>query len=334
MDIGGWIMKNQMQALPESCLKQWGFHPCPRIENLNLEGICYEPAVERGRGYYWYYEREDMFAISVMDLRLKKDCVVEYQQPDFISVNYYDTISAEELNPYKRINANCIRGHVSNCALYRARYHQDVPVHGMELMLMPGYYKDYLAEKYPGEFPDSKAAFLSVDGIADFPELVLLLRQIETFRGTGASAHLFYESKVAEAVSLIIEKTKNQKGFILSGDLCADDLKNLDAVKSYIDDHFAFDIKAEQLAKIACMGQTKLRYAFKKLYGYTITEFMQNKRIAHAEYMLIRTDFPIRQIAEAVGYHHAGRFSKLFQKNTGLLPNEYRQLMRQERNIQ
>jgi len=321
-------MKSQSQALPGPCLNQWGFQPCSPVKNLNLEGSCYAPPKELGEGYYWYYESKGMFAISVMDLRLKEDCVMEYQQPDFISVNYYDTISAEELNPYKRISANCIRGHISNCALYRARYHQDVPVHGMELMLMPGYYRDYLAEKYPGEFPDPKAAFLSVDGIADFPELVFLLRQIETFRGTGASAHLFYESKMAEAVSLIIEKTKSRKGFIPSGNLCADDLKNLDAVKSYIDDHFAFDTKADQLAKIAYMGQTKLRYAFKKLYGYTITEYTQNKRIAHAEYMLIRTDFPIGQIAEAVGYHHAGRFSSLFQKNTGLLPDEYRQLMR------
>ena len=326
-------MKSQTQVLAGPCLKQWGFHLCPQIENLNLEGNCYAPASELGEGYYWYYEKEGMFAISVMDLRLKEDCVMEYQQPDFISVNYYDTISAEELNPYKRINANCIRGHVSNCTLYRARYHQEVPVHGMELMLMPGYYKDYLAEKYPGEFPDPKAAFLSVDGVANFPELVLLLRQIETFRGTGASSHLFYESKAAEAVSLIIEKTKNRRGFIPSGDLCADDLKNLDEVKSYIDGHFTFDIKAEQLAKIACMGQTKLRYAFKKMYGCTITEFMQNKRIAYAEYMLIKTDFPISQIAQAVGYHHAGRFSSLFQKNTGLLPNEYRQLMKRKRNI-
>ncbi len=103
---------------------------------------------------------------------------------------------------------------------------------------------------------------------------------------------------------------------------------NLDAVKCYIEDHFAFDIRAEHLTKIACMGQTKLRYSFKKLYGYTITEFIQNKRIAHAEYMLVGTDFTVSQIAESVGYHHAGRFASLFRKNTGLFPEEYRQLMK------
>lgn len=324
-------MEVQTKNLPEPCLVQLGFHPCPCKDTLNLEGVCYEPPKELGEGYYWYYEREGLFAIAVLDLCLKEDKVLEYQQQDFISINYYDTISAEELSPYKRMSANCIRGHVSNSEMFRARYHKHVPIHGMELMLMPGYYHDYLEQKYPGEFPDPKAAFLSVDGISDFPELVLLMRQIQTFQGTGIAAHLFYESKVAEAVSLIIEKTKEHKGFIPSGELTKEDLVNLDAVKCYIEDHCAFDIRTEQLTKIACMGQTKLRYSFKKRYGYTITEYIQNKRVAHAEYLLIRTDFTISQIAEAVGYHHAGRFASLFRKNTGLFPDEYRRLMQQKK---
>lgn len=322
-------MDVQSASLPDPCLSQLGFSPCACKETLDLEGICYEPPAKLGEGYYWYYEREHLFTIAVLDLRIKQDLVLEYQQQDFISINYYDTISAEELSPYKRLSANCIRGHVSESRIFRARYHKNVPIYGMELMLMPGYYHDYLDQKYPGEFPDPKAAFLSIDGISDFPELVLLMRQIQAFQGTGIAAHLFYESKVAEAVSLIIEKTKEHKGFVPSGSLTKEDLVNLDAVKCYIEDHFAFDIRIEPLTKISCMGQTKLRYTFKHFYGYTITEFIQNKRIAHAEYLLLRTDFTISQIAEAVGYHHAGRFASLFQKNTGLYPDEYRQLMKQ-----
>lgn len=321
-------MEKQTKNLPEPCLLQLGFHPCPCKDTLNLEGICYEPPSDLGEGYYWYYEKEGMFAIAVLDLRLKEDKVIEYQQQDFISISYYDTISAEELSPYKRLNANCIRGHVSNSQLFRARYHKNVPIHGIELMFMPGYYQDYLQQKYPNEFPDTKAAFLSIDGITDFPQLVLLMRQLQTFQGTGISAHLFYESKVAEALSLIIDKSKKYTGFTPSGELSKDDLINLDAVKSYINDHFAFEIKTDQLTKIACMGQTKLRYSFKKCFGYTITEYIQNRRIAHAEYLLVGTDFTISQIAAAVGYHHSGRFAKLFQKNTGLYPDEYRKIMK------
>ncbi|WP_429844711.1 hypothetical protein [Brevibacillus sp. FIR094] len=38
-----------------------------------------------------------------------------------------------------------------------------------------------------------------------------MLRQIRNFRRTGIAAKLYYEGKVAEAVSLIVEKAKAQK---------------------------------------------------------------------------------------------------------------------------
>ncbi|AZV56398.1 AraC family transcriptional regulator [Clostridium sp. AWRP] len=321
-------MKKATKKLVEPCLTQLGFNQCFYKDSFNLSGRCYEISKELGKGYYWYYEREEMFSIGIMDIRLYKDTLLEYTQPDYISVTYFDTVSAEELNPYKRLTANCIRGYISEGNYYRVRYHKSVPIHGVELMLMPKYYSEYLKKRFPDESFDSKTAFLGIDGISEFPELVLLMRQIESFRGTGASADLFYESKIKEAVSLIIEKTKKCTRFVSTGDLSKKDLENLDAVKSYIADHFAFNIHTEQLIKIACMSQTKLRYTFKKTFGYTITEYIQNKRMAYAEYLILETDFSIGQIAKAVGYSHAGRFASLFKKNTGLLPEEYRNLLK------
>ena len=311
-------------------LDQFGFRPCECKEFLNPVGQCFEPDPSVGEGYYWFYERPNMYGVSRMDMTPKRDFIIEYEQSDFVSINYYDAISAEELSPYKRLQAHCIRGHVSHGELFRCRAHKNMPIRGMELMLMPGFYHDYLESKYPGEFPDPEKAFLSIDGVTDFPELVLVLKQIESFQGSGAAADMYYMSKVIEAVSLIIERTKhnNSKDLQVSASLSQQDLINLDAVKSYIEDHFAFDIKADQLSAIACMGQTKMRATFKQAYGYTITEFIQNHRIAHAEYLLIETDFTIAQVAQAVGYHHAGRFSALFKKLTGLYPEEYRRTMK------
>ena len=318
--------ENTSFTLP--CLSQMNFHLCSPKEFLSPAGYCFEPDPELGSGYYWYYEKPGMFAIGIFDLRTKEDYILEYQQPDFISVNYYDSISAEELSPYKKFYANCIRGHVSDGTLYRARYHKNMPLKGVELSLMPGYYHDYLELRYPGEFPDAKKAFRSIDGSTDFPELTLILKQIQRFQGSGAAAELYYESKITEALSLIIERTRESQNSRDIRELTDLDIKNLEAVRSYIEDHFAYEIRSEQLASIACMGQTKLRASFKQAYGCTITEYIQNRRLTYAEYLLLKTDFNISQIAEAVGYHHSGRFSGLFKKNTGLLPDEYRKIMK------
>ena len=58
-----------------------------------------------------------------------------------------------------------------------------------------------------------------------------------------------------------------------------------------------------------------------------IFRFIQNRRMAHAEYLLVKTEFSIAQVAQAVGYRHGGRFAALFKKNTGLSPEEYRKVM-------
>lgn len=45
----------------------------------------------------------------------------------------------------------------------------------------------------------------------DFPELIVLLKQIEGYRGTGLTAKMFYEGKILEAVSLIMERAKSNQ---------------------------------------------------------------------------------------------------------------------------
>ncbi|MDR2602912.1 MAG: AraC family transcriptional regulator [Spirochaetaceae bacterium] len=167
-------------------------------------------------------------------------------------------------------------------------------------------------------------AFLSVDGSTNFPELILLLKQIKNHRSSGLSAKLFYESKVAEAVALIIKKTRETKPLYNSRKLTGQDLLCLKSVTSYIDDHFASHLSLNTLSRIACMSTTKLKCTFKEAYKSTISEYILNKRLAQAEYLLVNTDFSISQIAQAVGYKKSGNFSDAFHKNTGLLPLVYR----------
>lgn len=60
----------------------------------------------------------------------------------------------------------------------------------------------------------------------------------------------------------------------------------------------------------------------------TITEYIRQRRLSHAEMLLTTTDFSIAQVAAAVGYRSDGRFAALFKENCGLYPAEYRQMAR------
>ena len=121
---------------------------------------------------------------------------------------------------------------------------------------------------------------------------------------------------------------EEQKKFLTRKEkqLTDQDIAQLENVIAYLNDHYAFDVPLERLAKIACMGTTKLKSSFKQLQGCTITEYVQQRRMSQAEHLLIDTDFTMGQIAEMIGYSTSSRFAELFRKSTGILPIDYRKM--------
>lgn len=319
-------MNDIIKEMHEPCLFNIGFYVDEKRNKKDDIRQYYKFNTEKAKGSYWVYAYKNLFSISCLEFTSLDDFYVEFLQPDYISISYYDSISGEELSPYKRIQSNCIRGHIGNNNLYRAVYHKNIPIKSISIEIMPEYYNDYLNKKYPGVFKHPKSAFKSIDGATDFPQLVLILRQLASFSGSGISAQMYYESKVIEIVSLIIEKTKNTTSFPSHKNICNIDMNNIKSVASYIDDHFSQNISMDLLSKIACMGTTKLKYTFKNIFNCTITEYTQNRRLSQAENLLSTTDLSIKQIANAVGYSHCGYFSNIFHKSTGLLPTEYRKV--------
>ena len=191
---------------------------------------------------------------------------------------------------------------------------------------MPAYYEDYLKKQYLEEYRNPVEAFRKIDQTTDFPEMSRLLSELQNYRGDGMAAKLFYESKVAEALSLVVEYQK--KGPAVSSKLSAQDLERIQTVAAYLSDHYAAETPMERLTQIACMGTTKLKSSFKKVYDCTITEYIQQRRMSQAEYLLTSTGLSIGQIAQTVGYSTSSRFAELFRKSTGLLPGEFRKVGR------
>ena len=127
-----------------------------------------------------------------------------------------------------------------------------------------------------------------------------LLTEIKDYRGEGIAAKLFYEGKVAEAVSMVVEYQKKHPDKPVHK-LSQQDIESIQTVASYLSDHYAFDIPLERLTQIACMGTTKLKSCFKKYHDCTITEYIQQRRMSQAEYLLAYTELTVGQVAQTVG---------------------------------
>ncbi|MBV4429411.1 helix-turn-helix transcriptional regulator [Clostridium tyrobutyricum] len=309
----------------ESLLTNNHFILADENETFNSVGRCWKPSPKFGDGFYWIYAQKDLFDIKIHDFYFNDDFFMEFKLPECLSITQYESISGEELNPYRRLSTGCIKTFVGGYKPYKALIHKKIPIRSIGIEVMPSYYEDYLKKQYPIAYVSPLSAFKQIDQTMDFPAMAKLLYEVKNYQGSGIAASLFYEAKVAEAVSLVVQE---QKKIIQNKEkqLMTQDIEKLENVVAYLNDHYAFDLPLKLLAKIACMGTTKLKVSFKQLQGCTITEYIQQRRMSQAESLLINTDFTIGQIAKMIGYSTSSRFAELFRKSTGILPMEYRKM--------
>ena len=277
-------MSEIIDQLYAPLLAEHGFIRDSDNQQYGALGICWKLSPEVGEGTYWTYGQKDLYDIKIHNFSFHKDFMLECSLPECLSITQYDSISGEELSPYRRLSAGCIKTFIGGYAPYKALIHKNIPIRSVGIEIAPAYYEDYLKKLYPEAQINPIDAFRKIDQTSDFPAMSRLLT------------------------------------------LSQQDIESIQTVASYLSDHYAFDIPLERLTQIACMGTTKLKSCFKKYHDCTITEYIQQRRMSQAEYLLAYTELTVGQVAQTVGYSTSSRFAELFRKSTGLLPLEYRKI--------
>jgi len=98
----------------------------------------------------------------------------------------------------------------------------------------------------------------------------------------------------------------------------------------YIDSDLTADLSLKALAVSQNISPGYLSTLFKKETGMTITEYVNNRRIRHAIRLLNSTQLQIQTIARHCGIPDVNYFSKVFKKQTGKSPKEYRKTLKPE----
>nr|HML47484.1 helix-turn-helix domain-containing protein [Clostridia bacterium] len=97
-------------------------------------------------------------------------------------------------------------------------------------------------------------------------------------------------------------------------------------VQVYIGAHFAEDLTVEFLADVFGLSASHLRKIFKDRTGESLKTHLDRVRMGRARELLLATDHSVADIAAKVGYVSMQTFNRLFKKDCGVTPGEFRRV--------
>ena len=101
-------------------------------------------------------------------------------------------------------------------------------------------------------------------------------------------------------------------------------------VISYIDQNIDQNITNNDLSNMVNLATSSFARLFKDSLKCSTQQYIQKKRIENAILFLHYSDFEIDEISSKCGFYDRHHFSKIFKKQTGLAPANYRKMVKQE----
>lgn len=101
-------------------------------------------------------------------------------------------------------------------------------------------------------------------------------------------------------------------------------------VSRYIAGHLEEDLSLVRLADMVYFNPSYLSRVFKQITGQNVIERINGARVARARELLVDTRLKIKDIAQKVGYDSPSYFTQFFKRETGMSPQEFRDLSHRE----
>lgn len=100
------------------------------------------------------------------------------------------------------------------------------------------------------------------------------------------------------------------------------------SITAYIHSHFTEELSLESIAGKFYISSYYLSHQFKRVTGFTLTDYIQMTRIRNAQTLLLSTEDPISDIAFQCGFSSFSQFNRVFHKFLDQSPSSFRRDMR------
>lgn len=95
-------------------------------------------------------------------------------------------------------------------------------------------------------------------------------------------------------------------------------------VCKWIEQHFSENITVSSVATFFGYSSDYISTKVKEKTGYSVKNYITHCRLMYAKQILLCSDLPIEEVAHQCGFSDSKAFFKVFKKNEGVTPTQYR----------
>lgn len=182
------------------------------------------------------------------------------------------------------------------------------------------FYGSNMSEIYSKYLERGGQACFSVDCEKPNPFVPLIDLIMETASSSSYIRDMKINEELSKLLTVLMEYSWNPERAKITNTTGL----NIANVRVYIDQNYTEKISLEAVAKHFNVNKSYLLRLFKENTGFTVNNYILQKRILMAKNELRFTNKKLDVIAEDCGLEEANYFIRVFKKIEGLTPGEYR----------
>ncbi len=139
----------------------------------------------------------------------------------------------------------------------------------------------------------------------------------------------FYQNICSHLLAIIFYEVKRCK----NSNQQESKIQIVENVKQYINENFALAIDFNEIADKYNYSFDRFRHIFVEVEGKTLNQYLCTVRIAKAKEMLEEGSYPIKEIAQTIGFKTAAHFTNFFRSQMGVSPKVYRSVCKNKTDL-
>ena len=151
-----------------------------------------------------------------------------------------------------------------------------------------------------------------------------LLKEIERdFETTHGLQKLRIYNHSLQLFALVAEQLNNREKHNGNANIIPNDIKTLFEIRKEILENITRTPSLHDLAMKAAMSSSKLRKAFKQIFGKSITQFALTEKMRLAKSLLNTRNYSVKEVANEIGYTNVSYFIKAYRNYYQINPGAY-----------